>query len=314
MKTSRLAPSALALALVSTINQQLSTTFAQGGLTPPGAPAPSMITLSQIEPRTPISSAPYTISQPGSFFLTTNVTVSSANAIIIGTNSVTLDLNGFTISSTAASATGHGILLKSGLSDITIANGHIQGGVTNNGSGVYSGTGFNYGIYYSGTAPVNVLVSRVSVSGCLDHGIYLNNGDSTLVENCTVRTVGSDGIFASTVKQSLAIDCGFHAIFAGQVSDCQGQSSGSGDGIVAATALNCSGSSGSGDGVSAYAAQNCYGNSNGSGDGVHADYIANGCIGISVSGAGVFAFIANVCHGASTTGTAISTSHNVNSY
>ena len=70
----------------------------------------------------------------------------SGNAITIAANGVTLDLNGFTISSTAASAAGMAILLNSGLSDITIVNGHIRSGVTNNGSGVYSGSGFGYGI------------------------------------------------------------------------------------------------------------------------------------------------------------------------
>src|SRR5205807_9987513 len=119
-----------------------------------------------------------------------------------------------------------GISLNSGLRNITLANGFIQGGVTNNGSGFYSGSGFAYGIFYSGTAPVNVLVSRISVSGCLNHGIYLGTADSILVESCTVRTVGGDGIVASTIKQSLAIDCGIYAIYGDQVSDCRGQSSG----------------------------------------------------------------------------------------
>jgi hypothetical protein len=42
--------------------------LAQGSLTPPpGAPAPTMKTLDQIEARTPISSAPFTISAPGSY-------------------------------------------------------------------------------------------------------------------------------------------------------------------------------------------------------------------------------------------------------
>jgi len=46
----------------------LATLFAQGPLTPPGAPAPTMKTLAQIETRTPISSAPFTISQSGSYY------------------------------------------------------------------------------------------------------------------------------------------------------------------------------------------------------------------------------------------------------
>ena len=98
--------------ILSTINLPLSTIHAQGSLTPPGAPAPTMKSLAQIEPRTPISSAPFTISVPGSYYLTTNVTVSAGDAIIIAANNVTLDLNGFTISSTRpVAATDSAILL-----------------------------------------------------------------------------------------------------------------------------------------------------------------------------------------------------------
>ncbi len=165
---------------------------AQGSLTPPGAPGTTMLTLSQVEPRTPISSAPFTISIPGSYYLTSNIVCTASNAIVIATNGVTLDLSGFTIFSTVANAANGGtaILLGSGLSDITIENGHIRSGVTNNSSGVYSGGGFNNGIIYSGSDPMNVVVSHVSVSGCLNCGIYLNNGESTVAESCTVQTVG----------------------------------------------------------------------------------------------------------------------------
>ena len=43
-----------------------------------------------------------TISQPGSYYLTRNLTVSSGDGINITTIGVTLDLNGFTIRSTRA--------------------------------------------------------------------------------------------------------------------------------------------------------------------------------------------------------------------
>ena len=411
MKTKQFKPALAALLLLSTLNPMprrnqvkagqrlakgaclimfsllsVSTVFAQGSLTPPGVPAPTMKTLAQIEPRTPISSAPYTISAPGSYYLTTNLTVATGDAITIATNGVTLDLNGFTIASTAASATGYGIRLNSGSRDLAIFNGHIVGGVTNNGSGVYSGSGFGYGIYYSGNPPANVLVSRVSVSGCLYHGIYLSTGNSTVVENCTARTVGGYGIYASTIKSCSAADCGGIAIAGDEVSDsrgqsagsdgidvttalncygssssgygldagqaqncdgisssgyglyagtaqncygysssgeglgattaqnCYGSSGGSGTGLYAYTALNCYGSSSSGYGLSARTAQNCYGVSYGSSTGLYANYTASGCYGYSSSGTGLYAFIANVCHGETSTGTALSATHNVNSY
>src|SRR5688572_7558852 len=72
---------------------------AQGPLTPPGAPAPSFKTLQQVEPRTPIQSLPFTINQPGSYYLTTNLTANAldANGITVATSAVTLDLRGFAL-------------------------------------------------------------------------------------------------------------------------------------------------------------------------------------------------------------------------
>jgi len=119
--------------------------LAQGSLMPPGAPAATMKTLDQIEARIPITNTAslVTIAQPGSYYLTHNLTVSSGDGIDINTNSVTLDLNGYTIASTAASATGTGISLNNGWSEITIGNGHIRGGVTNIATGCYAITGTN---------------------------------------------------------------------------------------------------------------------------------------------------------------------------
>jgi len=284
-----------AFGLLFTLNLQPSTLLAQGSLTPPGAPAPTMKTLQQIEPRTPIATAPFTISQPGSYYLTTNLTVSGGNAITIATNGVTLDLNGFTIASTAPSATGYGILINSGLWDITIQNGHIRGGVTNDGSGVFSGPGFWYGIYYSGSDLQNVRVSGVSVSGCQYDGIYVGDGASTTVENCVVGTVGSWGIVANTIRGCVALDCGSTAIYGQQVSDTRGQSVGS-TGLYASTALNCYGSSGNSFGLYAQTAQNCYGSSS-SYYGLYAERTAIGCSGSSSSRDGLLATTALNCYG-----------------
>ncbi len=134
--------------------------FAQGQLTPPsdafsgGAPAPTMKSLDQIEPRTPLhDGAPgvtqnanggFTISQPGSYYLTGNVTVASGDGIVITGNDVSLDLRGFTIATTAPDAEGCGILLPGSPAGIAIANGRILGTVTFDGS-VYSSSGFQYG-------------------------------------------------------------------------------------------------------------------------------------------------------------------------
>ena len=295
----------VALLLLLTLNPQLSTVFAQGSLTPPGAPAPTMKTLDQIEARTPISQLPFAINTGGSYYLTGNLSTGASNAIVIAASGVTLDLSGFTISSMVANAAngGTGILLVSGLSDISILNGHILGGVTNNGSGVYSGSGFGSGIFYSGIALVNTRVSSVSVAGCLHYGIFLS-GNSTVVEACMVRTVGNLGIFASTISGSVAVDCGGYAIFGIQVSDCRGEGAGTGYGVYANNALNCYGSSTL---VGLYAdntAQSCYGFSSGD-TGLYANNTALNCYGASSSGIGVNAAIAQNCYGASSSATGL---------
>ena len=270
--------------------------WGQGPLAPPAPPAPTMKTLQQVEPRTQITNtAAVTISQSGSYYLTGNITVTNGNAVTITADSVTIDLNGFTVFSTEASPSGSGILLSGVRSDIHIFNGHIRGNVTEAG-GAYAGSGFASGISASAT-PQNVLVSRVSVSGCLDDGINLVAGNSTVVESATVHTVGGHGIIASTIRSSAAFDCGNTAIGGDQVSDCRGQCVNAGNGVTATTAQNCYGSSNSGDGMYVLMGQNCYGASV-SGFGVHAVYTASNCGGyVSGSSWGVNAFVANNCYG-----------------
>jgi hypothetical protein len=259
---------------------------AQGGLIPPGAPAATMKTLAQIEARTPIASAPFTISASGSYYLTTNLTVTSGDAIDILTNGVTLDLNGFTISSTCPTATGTAVnLVPPFISDLTILNGHITGGVTNNSAGTtFDGPGFANGICCNVSYnPFNVRVSGVSVTGCRVNGIYLGAGfNNSVVESCTVNTAGSYGIFAQTVSDSTALNCGNVGVGASAtVNNCYGA---------------CIGGNGLKYGVYAGAANNCYGYSSGEGIGLYVDTIAIGCFGGSNSGIGVYATVANSCY------------------
>ena len=278
---------ALAAALGSLLTS-IQPVLAQGSLTPPGAPGPTMKSLAQIEPRTPISSAPITLTNSGSYYLTTNLTVSGGTAAInILADGVTLDLNGFTLTSTQVGATVDGILLNGpgvvARHDITICNGHIVGGVTNDSSGVFSGPGFGSGITYFGYAPINVRVTGVSVSGCMEDGIYLYEGGATIVESCTVQTVGSSGIYADNVSHSSASNCGSQGIGSDSVSDCVGICIGSG-----------------GTGISANMAINCYGQCTGAGGyGMYVLYTAVNCTGLgTTSGYGLYTALANCCYGA----------------
>src|SRR6267378_5566906 len=97
MKTKSTNPVFFSLAMMLLLGAFRSA-LAQGSLTPPGAPSPTMKTLTQIEPRTPISSLPYTITNAGSYYLTTNLTgASGSNGVTIASGNVTLDLNGFAL-------------------------------------------------------------------------------------------------------------------------------------------------------------------------------------------------------------------------
>ena len=263
---------ALALAGLSTLNSQLSTAFAQGSLTPPGAPgAPNtlMKTLNQIEARTSISSAPYTITNSGSYYLTTNLTVPSGNGITIaiGIGNVTLDLNGFSIVSTGSPANGSGIALGSGCRNITILNGNIG---NNN-------RGFANGII---DTSLNLNSQSVRVSGILvnvmTNGIVL--GQNSQVESCIVSAGYGQAIAASSVFRSQGwVDLG------------------TGTGITAQfIARDCYGYSFLGTGLSAEMAQNCHGEVySGSGVGLSAK-LAIGCVG--VGGTAIQATNATACY------------------
>jgi hypothetical protein len=295
----------------------LHSALGQGALTPPGAPATTMKTLDQLftklEARTPIAAAPFTIAVSGSYYLTTNLTVSSSDAITIAANNVTLDLNGFTISSTRPIvANDSAILMSGGRTNISIYNGHISSGVTNAAGGAFSGSGFASGIY--ATPPLfNVRVKNVSVAGVLYYGIALTAGDSTVVEACTVTGAGFDGIAANSVSDSTAMNCGSVGINAGTANNCKGSGVGNGFGVNAITANNCYGTSSANTGLNADTANNCRGVSS-IGTGLSASSVATGCYGSSGSSTGLSAFIANGCRGVSTSGAPLSVTHNVNSF
>lgn len=89
---------AVAVAATLALVAVLAGVVRAGPLAPPGPPGPTMKTLDEVEPRTPVSALPYVITQPGSYYVTGNLTgVPGEHGITIAASNVTLDLNGFTL-------------------------------------------------------------------------------------------------------------------------------------------------------------------------------------------------------------------------
>ena len=183
--------------------------LAQGPLTPPpGAPAPTMKTLDQVEPRTPIDATHtpgdadslFKITQPGSYYLTGNVTgVDAKYGIEIAASGVTLDLNGFDLVGVAGSLDGVAVTPLN-LVNINVRNGSVRS---------WGGDGIN--LLDAATSATNVadIVASQNVGGGIKMGFggtitrctcYNNTGfgiagaSGTVITECAANTNGSHGI------------------------------------------------------------------------------------------------------------------------
>ena len=164
----------LALLALSTLDPQLSTVFAQGSLTPPGPPAPTMLTLNQIEPRTPISSAPYTITQEGSYYLTGNIFVAgNTNAITVLASQVTIDLNGFGLF--GESGVNAAIVVPNPQLNITVRNGTLE----------------YWGVGVQATNASNSSLEKLQCFESLQSALTI--GQNSFVSDCIVQNAAEGG-------------------------------------------------------------------------------------------------------------------------
>jgi hypothetical protein len=219
---------AAALLLVST-----ASLHAQGSLTPPSAPAPTMKTLTQIEPRRPVdlTNTPgtvthlFVISEPGSYYLTREtLALNGQSGILINVDSaagVTLDLNGFSVrgSGPDSGIAFTGISCPFPATPVTIHGGRVIGwggdGIAITGPGV---------------------VQEVVVANCGRSGIVIGGGSTSfedegrlsVVRSCQVRNVRGFGITAPTgrvlessvVQVRPTFDSAAGGILAGEVERC----------------------------------------------------------------------------------------------
>jgi hypothetical protein len=218
----------------------LATAAPAGDLNPPAGPVTgTMKTLSEVEPRTPIGALPYTISQPGSYYLIKDLTgAPGQHGITIAAGGVTLDMCGFTIRGTASSLDG--IHVSGSQSKIHIENGTLCGW---GGGGINTGSGMKVMMAmvksedneYGACGGTDTSVMYMMADGNRTGGILLGDKctcyDSTVCGNTGPGIqVGSDSIVTRCASSNNTSD-GIRAGVASTLAECTASGNG-GNGIL----------------------------------------------------------------------------------
>ena len=170
------------------------TLFGQGSLTPPaGPPSPLFKTLQQIEPRVDVQNSPtivdtsnssyeFVITQPGSYYLSGNLSVVRPNGILIASPGITLDLNGFSLGRFFFTSGGNGIEIAPNAHRAAVRNGSVQGFA----NGILSAAG------PSGETARNIVLRDLAVGFCSNQGI--GAGVAAVLESCRAHDNGGAGV------------------------------------------------------------------------------------------------------------------------
>ena len=163
------------------------------------------------EKRIPISSLPFTIDAPGSYYLTGNLTgVAGQNGITIAAKHVTVDLNGFRL----AGPGQNGVF--SSAEQIAVRNGSIDGwsisGIASAGTGALIDNIRANGNGHSGISvgPQALVQScTVASTGAVsDSGRGISTGAGSVVSKCTVAaTTGPNAVAIRVGDGSTVVDC-----------------------------------------------------------------------------------------------------------
>jgi parallel beta-helix repeat protein len=208
-----------------------------GPLTPPAGPvAPTMKTLSDVEPRIPLNASTamgdattaYKITTPGSYYLTSDVWIPQGmSGITITAARVTIDLNGFTI--TGLNFSHEGITASAGGGYLTLKNGRVTNfgltGVNLGGCSYVEVRDITTSVCQSG---VSVGADSQMINCHADHSVLtgLIAGDRTTVIGCTAsfNQNGFSGTTKDTFQSCTASEnaaIGFNVGSQGAIRDCQ---------------------------------------------------------------------------------------------
>lgn len=192
--------------------------FTQGPLSPSGAPGPTMKTLHQIEPRTPITNLPFIITQPGAYYLAANLTTTGFG-ISVEADNVSIDLNGFAFSGPGPFTTSSGILICSTgvLQGIVIRNGTIRDFVIGINSCAVSHSLFESLSLYNVFSGIVLDSSNGSVSGNRVQSCQIRCA-STSNGNGIIFNTGTGVVFGNQVHDNLIERGRFGIVFDGTAS------------------------------------------------------------------------------------------------
>ncbi len=165
-------------------------TLSAGPLTPPAGPVTSTgKTLTEVEPRIAINATNtpgdadslFKITQPGSYYLTGNITgVANKHGIEIAASGVTIDLNGFDLVGIPGMGAFDAVATTvGGLTNITVHNGSCRS---------WGGDGIDLSTFQVNTSRVTDIHSSGNT------GVGIRVGDSATVLNCTAKGNTSSGI------------------------------------------------------------------------------------------------------------------------
>lgn len=166
---------------------------AGGPIQPPVGPvASTMRTLDEIEVRTPIASLPYTIDEPGSYYLTGDLTTAT-NGIIVQASDVTIDLMGFSIVGPGPTAPNSNAVLVFSNTDenVTVRNGTIRS----------FELGVNADFLEMGNATVVEDMRLLDIGGA---AINLR-GTNNVVRNCVAASAGLKPPAAAGINATNAV-------------------------------------------------------------------------------------------------------------